>query len=91
MLWWRHYPRQLAARVTAGPAAISSWRVTVTFNGTFTQLWGGRTTVPGSSPYTVTNETWNGNLSAGAFTTFGFLASTSGSSGATVTVSCTSP
>ena len=43
-----------------------------------TQLWGGRTGSTGS-PYTVTNETYNGNLGANASTTFGFLGTWNGS------------
>jgi lysophospholipase L1-like esterase/chitodextrinase len=63
-----------------------NWRVTLTFNGTVTQIWGGRTTQT-ASPYTVTNETWNGNLAPNATTTFGFIATVSGTPA--VTVSCT--
>ncbi|MDY7090880.1 MAG: cellulose binding domain-containing protein [Actinomycetota bacterium] len=65
--------------VTAGAAALTGWRVSWTFaNGqTITQLWGGRLTSTGASP-TVANESWNGNLGAGASTTFGFLGSATG-------------
>ena len=45
----------------------------------------GRTTQT-ASPYTVNNETWNGNLAPGATTNFGFIATVSGTP--TVTVSC---
>jgi mannan endo-1,4-beta-mannosidase len=77
--------------VTNGTAPSSSWTVRLTFpNGqTITQIWGGRTTQT-ASPYTVTNETWNGSLGAGASTTFGFLANWSGTNGpATATCSRT--
>jgi lysophospholipase L1-like esterase len=67
-----------------GSAPIN-WRVTLTFGGTITQIWGGRTTQT-ASPYTVTNETWNGNLAPAATTTFGFIATVSGTP--TVTVAC---
>jgi endo-1,4-beta-xylanase len=77
-------------RVTnTGTSATTSWTVTMTFaNGQqLTQIWGGRTTL-GSNPYTVINETWNGSLGAGAFTTFGFLGSWNGTNSAPA-LSCT--
>ncbi|MCW6007250.1 cellulose-binding domain-containing protein [Micromonospora sp. CPCC 205371] len=40
---------------------------------TLSQIWGSRTTIPGSSPYTVLNEGWNGALSPRQTATFGFL------------------
>ena len=69
---------------------ISGWHVTLTLSGgaTITQLWGGRTSQT-ASPYTVTNESWNGALAPNATTTFGFNANVSGTTGATGTVTCT--
>lgn len=66
-----------------GSTATTGWRVTVGFaNGQqITQLWGGRT-AQATSPYQISNETWNGTLGAGATATFGFLASWSGTNAA---------
>ncbi|MFD5831213.1 cellulose binding domain-containing protein [Lentzea sp. NPDC060358] len=57
-------------------AALTGWTVRFTLPGghAVTQIWGG--TASGS--VTVTNATYNGALSPGASTTFGFLASGSG-------------
>jgi lysophospholipase L1-like esterase len=65
--------------VTAGTAAIRSWRVAWTYaNGqTITQLWSGAYTQTGGS-VSVANMSYNGSLGAGATTTFGFTASQSG-------------
>ena len=64
----------------SGTSPISGWRVTLTLSGgaTITQLWGGRTSQT-ASPYTVTNETWNGALAPNATATFGFNANVAGS------------
>ena len=58
-----------------GTNSTTSWNVTLTFpNGQrITQVWGGRTTQT-ASPFTVTNETWNGTIAAGQGTNFGFSA-----------------
>jgi hypothetical protein len=63
-----------------GTMGTTSWTVTMTFaNGqTLSQIWGGRTTIPGSSPYTVLNEGWNGALTPGLTATFGFLGNWNG-------------
>jgi chitodextrinase len=82
------WPGNVQGEVTVrnnGTAPIN-WRVTLTFGGTITQIWGGRTTQT-ASPYSVTNETWNGNLAPAATTNFGFIATVSATP--TVTVSCT--
>jgi len=65
--------------VTAGTTAVTGWRVGWTFAGgqTMTQVWAGRNTGTASAP-SVVNESWNGNLAAGASTTFGFLGSSNG-------------
>jgi endo-1,4-beta-xylanase len=73
-----------------GTTSTTSWTVVMTFaNGqTITQVWGGLTTVPASSPVTVRNEAWNGNLGPNATTNFGFLGSWNGTNNAP-TLSCT--
>ena len=50
-----------------GTSTTTSWTVTVTFaNGQrITQIWSGRTSQT-ASPYTITNETYDGTLGAGA-------------------------
>jgi len=62
-------------KVTAGSAAISGWKVTMTWpNGqVVTSAWNGTATTSGAVT-TVTNAAWNGSLGAGVSTTFGFLA-----------------
>jgi mannan endo-1,4-beta-mannosidase len=67
-------------RVANTGSTTTSWTVVMTFaNGQrVTQIWGGRTTVPASSPVTVTNETWNGSIGTGQAVTFGFLGSWTG-------------
>ena len=69
-------------RVTAGNAAIRSWSVTLAFpNGqTVTQVWSATVTTSGST-VTARNVGYNGNLAAGASTTFGFLGSWTGTNG----------
>jgi mannan endo-1,4-beta-mannosidase len=69
-------------RVTAGNAAIRSWTVTLAFpNGqTVTQVWSATATTSGST-VTARNVGYNGNLAAGASTTFGFLGSWTGTNG----------
>jgi hypothetical protein len=65
--------------VTASAGALTGWRVSWTFASgqTITQIWGGRN-APSGSTQNVTNESWNGNLGAGASTTFGFLGTWNG-------------
>ena len=73
--------------VTAGPAAISGWRVSLGLPGgaSISSLWnavaGGTT-----GAVTVTNQTYNGHLTAGQSATFGFQGTGTGSG---ATVSCT--
>ncbi|HEX7307576.1 cellulose binding domain-containing protein, partial [Lentzea sp.] len=57
-------------------SATTGWTVRFTLPGgnVVTQLWGGTAGASG----TVTNAPYNGALSPGASTTFGFLASGSG-------------
>ncbi|MEV0388077.1 cellulose binding domain-containing protein [Nonomuraea sp. NPDC050643] len=62
-----------------GATAINAWTVGWTFaNGQqITQIWGGTLSTSGAS-VTVRNAGWNGLLTPGASTTFGFLASWNG-------------
>ena len=75
-----------------GTATLGGWTVTLTFatSVTVTQIWGGTYTQSGNT-LTIRNLSYNGNLGAGASTTVGFLANTSGSAGASATAGCTSP
>lgn len=74
--------------VTAGSAAIAGWQVTWTLGDgqSVSQVWGASSTVAGSA-VSVRNESWNGNLAAGATAQFGFLAA--GAASAPV-LACTS-
>jgi chitodextrinase len=74
----------------SGSSAINGWTVTWTFpNGqAINSLWGGQHTQTGSN-VTVTNLSWNGNLSPNATASVGFLASWSGTNGSPATVTCT--
>lgn len=65
--------------VTAGAAAINGWTVTWTYTGgqQVTQAWNATVTSSGFA-VTARNVSYNGSLAAGAKTTFGFLASGSG-------------
>jgi hypothetical protein len=72
-----------------GAIATTGWTVTLSFpdGQVITQLWGGRTSNT-ASPYTITNESYNGGLGPNASASFGFIASWSGTNGAP-TVTCT--
>ena len=62
-------------------SAISGWRVTFPLGGaTITNVWGGKGSSSGGTE-TITNETYNGSLGAGASTTAGFQATGSPISG----------
>ncbi|MFC7484667.1 lytic polysaccharide monooxygenase [Luedemannella flava] len=69
-----------SVNVTAGSAAIRGWRVTWTYaNGqAVTNSWSATITQSGSS-VTATNAAYNGSLSAGGTTQFGFNATWTGS------------
>ncbi|MFF0387395.1 glycoside hydrolase family 6 protein [Kitasatospora sp. NPDC004615] len=75
--------------VTAGSAAIKTWKVTWNFGGNqqITNLWNGQLAQSGPA-VTVTNLAYNGTVAAGASTAFGFGANYSGSN-ATPTLTCT--
>ncbi|MFD2840861.1 glycoside hydrolase family 6 protein [Populibacterium corticicola] len=64
---------------------ITSWTLNFDLGGaTTTNLWGGQ--LLGSGPYTVSNESWNGYLSADGTTTIGFIGN--GAAPSSVAVSC---
>ncbi|QOC92904.1 lytic polysaccharide monooxygenase auxiliary activity family 9 protein [Micromonospora craniellae] len=77
-------------QVTAGSAAIRSWRVTWTYASgqQVSQAWNATVSSSGST-VTAQNVSYNGGLGAGTSTTFGFLASGSGSSAPTLTCTAT--
>jgi hypothetical protein len=66
-------------KVTAGTVPINGWIVTLTFaNGQrISQMWNAVQSTNGAT-VTAHSETYNGPLSAGASTTFGFLGSWTG-------------
>jgi lytic cellulose monooxygenase (C4-dehydrogenating) len=76
-------------KVTAGPSAITGWKVTVTYaNGQqLTQVWNAWATTTGATTV-ATNMAYNGSLAAGASTTFGMLGSWTTTNGP-ATVTCT--
>jgi poly(3-hydroxybutyrate) depolymerase len=79
---------QAEVTVTAGAGPITGWRATWTFTDgqAVTQIWGGRN-APDGSTQNVSNESWNGNLAAGASTTFGFIGTSNGANSVPV-VTC---
>ncbi|WP_084622116.1 glycoside hydrolase family 6 protein [Demequina oxidasica] len=80
---------QASVKVTAGSASINTWSTTLTLpaGSSIGQLWSGNVSGT-SSPYTVTNASWNGSLSAGQSMEYGFVGS--GTAPAAGAVSCTS-
>jgi CotH kinase protein/Cellulose binding domain/Chitobiase/beta-hexosaminidase C-terminal domain len=65
---------QAEVKVTAGPARIGGWTVTMTYadGQRVTQAWNAVLSTAGTT-VTARNETYNGALGAGASTTFGLL------------------
>ncbi|WP_433436030.1 glycoside hydrolase family 6 protein [Nonomuraea sp. CA-141351] len=86
--WQGSFQGEVTVKNT-GSSPISGWKVGWTFpNGqTISQLWNGN--LSGSGTVTVTNLNWNGALTAGATTTFGFVASWSSQNGIPSPVTCT--
>jgi chitin-binding protein len=79
--------------VRAGTAAINGWTVRWTnpAGQSVSQVWSG-THTPNGSNSTVANASYNGSLGANATTSFGFLASRSGTATPSVSnVTCSSP
>jgi xyloglucan-specific exo-beta-1,4-glucanase len=72
-----------------GASATKGWTVTWTFaNGqTLSQAWSGIATQSGAN-VSVKNEAYNGVLASKASTTFGFIASWTGSNAVPINVSC---
>jgi endoglucanase len=81
---------QGSVTVTAGSSAITGWSVRWTFPSgeAVTELWSGSYTVSGQV-VTVTNESYNGSLGAGANTSFGFTGSDPGAFTPPASLSCT--
>jgi endo-1,4-beta-xylanase len=77
--------------VTAGSAPISGWTVTVTFPAgqKVTALWNGSASWDGTGTVMTVRPTYNGNLAAGASTSFGFTAAKNGTSGTPTVGTCT--
>jgi Cellulose binding domain len=73
--------------VSAGNAAINGWKVALTLpsGASITSVWNGVNS-GSSGAVTVTNQSYNGRLSAGQATSFGFQGN---GTGAGATVSCT--
>ncbi len=72
--------------VTAGSSAIKSWTVKLTYPSTpsIQQTWNATSSISGNT-VTATNVSYNGTLSAGGSTTFGYLGS---GTATTPTVTC---
>ena len=81
---------QAEVTVTAGSSPIRGWTVSWTFpNGqVVNQIWSGTHTQSGAN-VTVTNAAYNGTLPAGGSTTFGFIASVSGTNNPPANLTCT--
>ncbi len=75
--------------VKAGAGAVTSWKVTWTYSGNqkLTSAWNAKATQTGAAVSAV-NADYNGTLSAGARTTFGFLGTYSADN-STPTLTCT--
>ncbi|GII75877.1 hypothetical protein Sru01_08590 [Sphaerisporangium rufum] len=75
-----------------GTGSLSGWTVRWNFTGgqSVTQLWNGTVSQSGGA-VTVRNAAYNGNLGAGASTTFGFNGSWTGTNNVPSPVTCTSP
>ncbi|MDP5312650.1 GDSL-type esterase/lipase family protein [Streptomyces poriferorum] len=76
--WQGGYQGEVTVTNTSATARTSSWAVTLGLpaGSRLTQVWNGALTGT-----TVRDAGWNGTLTAGASTTFGFLASTSEAAG----------
>jgi cellulase/cellobiase CelA1 len=73
-------------KVTAGPAAIKGWTVTLAYAGGQTVQQGWNATVSASgSTVTATNTGYNGALASGASASFGFIGA---GPGGTPTATC---
>ena len=70
--------------VTAGQSNLNGWKVTFNTPAQITNIWNGVITSHVGDAYTVTNAPWNGQVTAGQSTSFGFQASPT-SNGSAVT------
>ncbi|MCE9517064.1 MAG: cellulase family glycosylhydrolase, partial [Mycobacterium sp.] len=70
--------------VTAGQSNLNGWKVTFNTPAQITYVWNGVITSHVGDAYTVTNAAWNGQVTAGQSTSFGFQASPT-STGSAVT------
>ncbi|MEU6741696.1 glycoside hydrolase family 6 protein [Streptosporangium sandarakinum] len=86
--WQGGFQAEVTVRNT-GAQGISGWTVSWTFPGgqTVTQLWNGKYTQSGAA-VTVRNTDYNGALSSGTTTSFGFTGNAPGASGAPASVGC---
>jgi lysophospholipase L1-like esterase len=87
-VWQGGYQGEVTVTNTSS-TAISSWAVNLALptGSRLTQVWNGALTGT-----TVRNAGWNGTVTAGASTTFGFLASTSDAAGTpSATATCSAP
>jgi len=58
-----------------GAEAISEWELSFDFNKTFESVWNASRVSSNGNRHTFRNAAWNGSLSPGQSTTFGFVAS----------------
>jgi endoglucanase len=81
---------QASVTVTAGSTAVTGWKVAFTLPAgqAITNLWNGTESASGQN-VTVTNAAYNGALTAGGATSFGFTASDTGTAAAPANVTCT--
>ncbi|MEV5883841.1 GDSL-type esterase/lipase family protein [Streptomyces sp. NPDC052020] len=89
--WQGGYQGEVTVTNTS-TAPVSGWTATVAPSGgaRVTQVWNGSLTTAADGTATVANTAWNGTLAPGASTTFGFLATTSGTAGTpSAAVGCT--
>ncbi|MFD9124289.1 endo-1,4-beta-xylanase [Kitasatospora sp. NPDC059571] len=77
--------------VTAGSAAITSWKVTLTLapGQQLSGLWSGSVTWDAAHTVMTVASTYNGSLAAGASTSFGFTVQSNGNTAAPTVGGCT--
>jgi len=79
-----------AVVTNTGSSTLNSWKLGWTFPGNqaIDDLWNGDSSQSGDD-VTVTNASYNGELTSGASTTVGFIATYSGSNTVPSSLSCT--
>ncbi|MFI9580584.1 GDSL-type esterase/lipase family protein [Streptomyces sp. NPDC052236] len=88
--WQGGYQGEVTVTNTSA-APVSGWKVSVVPAGgaTLSQVWNGTLGTAANGTATVANASWNGTLTAGASTTFGFIATAPAGAGTpSATVSC---